>query len=115
MPKRYHEEFRRKVVDLVASGRPVAQAAADLGITDQTIYGWRRQELIDTGHRSDYPKSFGRQRKKARLGTPRVEWVRWMSRRASRQPSWVRRSKSSRSAETTLTVGWSAWLRTAST
>ena len=33
MPKRYPEEFRRKVLDLVAAGRPIAQIAADLGIT----------------------------------------------------------------------------------
>lgn len=50
MTKRYPEEFRRKVLDLVAAGRPIAQIAADLGISDQTIYGWRKQELIDTGH-----------------------------------------------------------------
>jgi transposase len=49
MPKRYPSEFRRKVLDLVASGRRVAQAAADLDISDQTIYTWHRQELIDTG------------------------------------------------------------------
>ena len=49
MPKRYPEEFRRKVLDLVAAGRPIAQIAADLGISDQTIYSWRKQELIDTG------------------------------------------------------------------
>ena len=49
MPKRYPEEFGRKVLDLVAAGRPVAQIAADLGISDLTIYGWRKQELIDTG------------------------------------------------------------------
>jgi transposase len=58
VPKRYPEEFRRKVLDLVAAGRPVAQVAAgrpvaqvaaDLGISDQTIYAWRKQELIDTG------------------------------------------------------------------
>jgi transposase len=49
VPKRYPEEFRRKVLDLVAAGRPVAQVAADLGISDQTIYVWRKQELIDTG------------------------------------------------------------------
>lgn len=49
MCKRYPEEFRRKVLDLVASGRPVAQIADDLDVSDQTIYGWRRQELIDTG------------------------------------------------------------------
>jgi transposase len=49
VPKRYPAEFRRKVLDLVAAGRPVAQVAADLDISDQTIYVWRRQELIDTG------------------------------------------------------------------
>lgn len=49
MPKRFPEEFRRKVLDLVAAGRPIAQISADLGISDQTIYNWRKQELIDTG------------------------------------------------------------------
>jgi transposase len=49
VPKRYPEEFRCRVLDLVAAGRPVAQVAADLGISDQTIYSWRKQELIDTG------------------------------------------------------------------
>jgi transposase-like protein len=48
VPKRYPEEFRRKVLDLVAAGRPIAQIAADLGISDQTMYGRSRQELIDT-------------------------------------------------------------------
>jgi transposase len=47
--KRYPEEFRRKMLDLVAAGRPVAQIGADLAISDQTIYAWRKQELIDTG------------------------------------------------------------------
>ena len=46
MPKRHPEEFRRKVLDLAAARRPVAQIAADLGISDQTSYDWRRQELI---------------------------------------------------------------------
>ena len=49
MPKRFPEEFRRKVLDLVAAGRQIAQIAADLNISDQTIYAWRKQELIDTG------------------------------------------------------------------
>jgi transposase-like protein len=43
MPKRYPSEFRRKVLDLVASGRRVAQVAADLDISEQCIYLWRRQ------------------------------------------------------------------------
>ncbi len=49
MAKRYPEEFRRKVLDLIAAGRPVAHVAADLGLSGQTIYTWRKQELIDTG------------------------------------------------------------------
>jgi transposase-like protein len=49
MSKQYPPEFRRKVLDLLAAGRRVAQVAADLDISDQTIYTWRRQELIDTG------------------------------------------------------------------
>lgn len=49
VPKSYPPEFRRRVLDLVETGRPVAQVAADLGITAQTIYTWRRQHLIDTG------------------------------------------------------------------
>jgi transposase-like protein len=49
MPYRYPPECRRKVLDLIAAGRSVASIAADLGVSDQTIYTWRKQELIDTG------------------------------------------------------------------
>lgn len=50
MPKRYSEEIRRKVLELIAAGRTVARVSADLGIAEQTIYNWRRQELIAAGH-----------------------------------------------------------------
>lgn len=40
----YPAEFRRKVLDLIAEGRSVASVAHDLGISDQTIYTWRRQD-----------------------------------------------------------------------
>ena len=43
----YPAEFRRKVLDLLAAGRGVSDVARDLGISDQTIYSWRRQERID--------------------------------------------------------------------
>ena len=45
----YPAEFRRRVLDLIASGRKVADVAADLGISEQTIYSWRRQDRIDRG------------------------------------------------------------------
>jgi len=38
VPRRYPAEFRRKVLDLVAAGRPVAQVAHDLDISAQVIY-----------------------------------------------------------------------------
>jgi transposase-like protein len=49
MPRSYPPELRRKVLDLVDSGRKVAEVAQLLGISDQTIYIWRRQHLTDTG------------------------------------------------------------------
>jgi transposase len=45
----YPPEFRRKVLDLVEAGRPVAEVAQALGISDQSIYTWRRQDRIDRG------------------------------------------------------------------
>jgi transposase-like protein len=45
----YPPEFRRRVLDLVEAGRKVAEVAEDLGISDQTIYNWRRQERVDRG------------------------------------------------------------------
>jgi transposase-like protein len=40
----YPPEFRRRVLDLLTAGRKVADLARDLGVSDQTIYTWRRQE-----------------------------------------------------------------------
>jgi transposase-like protein len=45
----YPAEFRRRVLEVVASGRKIADVAADLGISEQTIYNWRRQDRIDQG------------------------------------------------------------------
>jgi transposase-like protein len=45
----YPAEFRRRVLDLVDSGRKVADVARDLGISGQTMYNWRRQDRIDRG------------------------------------------------------------------
>jgi transposase-like protein len=45
----YPPEFRRKVLDLVASGRRVSEVTFDLEISEQTIYSWLRQDQIDRG------------------------------------------------------------------
>jgi transposase-like protein len=74
MPRRYPPEFRRKVLDLLAAGRTVTQVAADLQISDQTTYNWRRQDLIDTGHNpglstSDHAELVAARRRIAELET----------------------------------------------
>ncbi|WEH12248.1 transposase [Streptomyces sp. VNUA24] len=57
MPRGNPPEFRCEVLDLVASGRKVAEVAQLLGISDQTIFVWRRQHLIDTGQLPDTTSS----------------------------------------------------------
>ena len=48
-PRGYPAEFRRRVIDLVESGRPAAAVAAELDISGQSIYTWRRQARIEAG------------------------------------------------------------------
>jgi transposase InsO family protein/transposase-like protein len=57
MPSRYPPEFRRRVLELVAAGRPIAEIAANLGVSAQTIYTWRNQALIDLGERAGVTSS----------------------------------------------------------
>jgi transposase len=49
--RRYLVGFRRKVLDLIEAGRPVAEVAAQLGITGHTIHGWPNQDQMVRGPR----------------------------------------------------------------
>jgi transposase len=50
--RRFTPEFKRDAVELVrATGRPIAQVAAELGIYDSTLGGWCKQAAIDRGER----------------------------------------------------------------
>ena len=53
MPKTrppYPEEFRREAVALIRSGqRSLAEASKSLGVSQQTLRNWLRQEAVDTG------------------------------------------------------------------
>jgi transposase len=57
MPRSYPPEFRRKVLDLLKTGRRVADVATDLGISSQTIYNWRVQDRIYAGLSPGLPSS----------------------------------------------------------
>ena len=45
----YPPEFRQRVVALVEGGRKVSEVAAELEVSEQTIYTWRRQARTDAG------------------------------------------------------------------
>jgi len=45
----YPAEFRKRVLELVEGGRRIAEVSAELEISQQTIYAWRRQARIDAG------------------------------------------------------------------
>ena len=45
----YPPEFRRRALDLIDAGRKVRDVARDLGLSEQTIYVWRKQHRIDQG------------------------------------------------------------------
>ena len=47
--RKYPAQLRRRVVDLLATGRKVADVARDLVVSEQAIYGWRRPEQTDRG------------------------------------------------------------------
>jgi transposase-like protein len=49
VPRRYPVAFRRKVLDLIEAGNSVAEIAAQLDVSDQTVYSWRNQDRIDRG------------------------------------------------------------------
>ena len=50
-------EFRRRVMDLVEGGRKVADVAAELEGSEQTIYTWRPQARIGAGLEADVTTS----------------------------------------------------------
>ena len=49
MPFRYSSEFRREACERMLAGETVKDLAVELGVSDATLYKWRRQALIDAG------------------------------------------------------------------
>ena len=46
----YPPEFRREALELIKlSGKSVSQVAKDLGVSEQTLWNWRRQARVDAG------------------------------------------------------------------
>jgi transposase len=49
----YSEEFRREAVAMVRSGRKVSDVAEALGVTEQSLRTWVKQEALDRRERDD--------------------------------------------------------------
>ena len=49
MPAAKPAEFRRRALDLVAAGEPVARVARDLGISESCLRRWMGQADVDAG------------------------------------------------------------------
>jgi transposase len=53
MRRRYPEEFRQQMVELVRSGRGPKALAREFEVAEQTIRNWVKQAALDTGERTD--------------------------------------------------------------
>jgi transposase len=56
MPKTrppYPEQFRREAVELVRQGRLIPDVAESLGVSQQSLRNWVRQQERDRGERDD--------------------------------------------------------------
>lgn len=52
MPPAFPPEFRRRAVELFRErDKPVAQLAAELGISESCLRRWAAQDEVDAGHR----------------------------------------------------------------
>jgi len=49
MPRSYPAEFRARSVALIRAGRSVREVALLVGVSEQALYGWRRQDRICRG------------------------------------------------------------------
>jgi transposase-like protein len=51
MPRHYPAELRRRTCERMLAGEAVKDLVVELGISNETLYKWRRQALIDAGQR----------------------------------------------------------------
>ena len=51
MPAPKSPEFRRRALDLVEQGNPVAQVARDLGISESCLRRWMERDDVDAGRK----------------------------------------------------------------
>ncbi|MGK8505273.1 transposase [Nocardia asiatica] len=55
MPKSFPPPMRRQVCARLRAGEPVAEVAAETGISPATLFRWKAQVLVDAGVREGIP------------------------------------------------------------
>jgi transposase-like protein len=51
MPRHHPASLRREACERMLAGEPIKEVSASLGVSERTLYKWRRQALIDAGRR----------------------------------------------------------------
>jgi transposase len=49
----YPEQFRREAIELLRAGRTPRELSESLGVSEQTLRNWRRQDQVDRRERHD--------------------------------------------------------------
>lgn len=81
--KGYPPEFRRRAVELLRSGRSVAEVARLLEVSDASLYLWRRQDRIDRGEIAGVSSTEGAELATARRRIAELETELAIHRRAA--------------------------------
>ena len=124
MPAAHLPEFRRRALDLVAAGEPVARTARDLGISESCLRNWMNRDAVDSGRKpgmtSDEHRELVELRRRNRVLEMEIEILKRASVISTRQrnSAWslsagVSKSRVFRGLEFSraATVSRSAWVR----
>jgi transposase len=89
---RYLKEFRRDAAALVIDQhRTIADVARELGVVEQTLGNWVRQERVDRGERDGTPTELREENTRLRRELKRVEMERDLLKKAT--AFWVKESE----------------------
>ena len=79
----YPPEFRRQAIELVRSGSPLKQVAAELGVSEQTLRNWRRQGDVDAGRAEGLTSDEREELRRLRRDVRRLEQEREILKKAA--------------------------------
>jgi len=83
MPISYSSQYREMVLVQVRAGRPVAELAGELEVSEATIFRWKQQDRIDSGQASGLSSTESAELKAARRRIAELEHELVATRRAS--------------------------------